>query len=96
MPIVLPRFENTTINNILVTRFFQKPVMPSNLDRDSKSLTRGSFSFASESPANHPAASMGLSDVSGAAMNATSIVIGFASASAAPSADNEPFIIIHL
>ena len=81
---VLPILEKATTRIILVTPFFQRSVIPSILFNPSKSFILGFLNFTSDKPANQPAAIVGLSDVMGAATNATSIDTGCAKASAAP------------
>ena len=77
VPNELPIFVNTTTNNIRVILFFQNPfsdeMSSGNL---SKSLTFGLPIKASTSPETHPAAIIGLSEVSGEATIAERIVRG--------------------
>ena len=85
-------FAKTTISSILVTLFFQKPLMEEvSMAISSKSLTLGLRTTASTMPANHPAARRGLSEVIGAMMKAVSMLKGWPKASRVPKALKVPF-----
>ena len=84
-PSELPKFVNTTINNMRVILFFQNPFRDKiSAGRFSKSLTFGFPMKASTSPATHPAAIIGLREVIGDATIADRTVRGWANAMAAP------------
>ena len=96
VPIVDKTFAKTTTNKILVILFFQKPLIDEvSCAISSKSDTFGFLSIASLRPANQPAASKGLKEVSGAIMNAVSIDNGWPRAQATPRALRVPFHRIH-
>ena len=77
VPIALPKFANITTRRIRVILFFQKPLKcVISSAKSSKSRTCGFLKKASTSPATHPAATAGLSEVKGAATKAVAIVIG--------------------
>ena len=77
VPTALPMFVNTTTNRTRVILFFQKPFIDriSSL-RFSKSRTFGFPTKTSTKPATHPAAIIGLSDVTGEAAN-TALTYGY-------------------
>ena len=67
VPIEEKRFANTTTRSVLVTLFFQNPFrLAVSSAISSKSFTFGFLMLASTIPANHPDASKGFRDVSGA------------------------------
>ncbi|AOY59954.1 uncharacterized protein Dmul_31840 [Desulfococcus multivorans] len=96
VPTVLPRLVKTTTRSTRVTLLRQKPrTERMSLGRSSKSMTRGFFTKASTRPETHPAATMGLREVRGAAATAETTVAGWARAAAAPSPAKTPLATTH-
>src|SRR5699024_3690250 len=97
VPNVLPKFVKSTINKIRVTLLCQNPlILNTSSDTFSKSRTLGLRMNAWTILATIPDAFKGYKYVKDAATNAVINVSGCPKATAAPSAENDPFQRIQL